>query len=315
MRAVEGLGASVCVVVLTLGLFSAAHGQQEKLTLEGPISWPEFRIHPGGALEWPGKLFFSRGSDGFGLPPTTRGEVRAQPGGNLQIMPIGDYKRCALDLYPTQGKIADFDAISEITLHRIHPTNDGHEMLSLSALARSQDKYALVVEAHGTGRIKPFELLFVQGGLLEADRKKEPFWAVPLHADTDGTITFGYSRHGGEPGPVDIINIEKMKHFHPGLQHSDYLKMTAKRIDEANKPVGRADWRANVQLSEPAAQSRLVIQNSQNNKDYQERLVVHDNGDVELPGSAGAVILKSPGGKRFRVTVDDDGKLQVKPAF
>lgn len=51
----------------------------------------------------------------------------------------GDYMRCAIDLFPTRGKLQQSHSIGELTIHRIHPTATDLEVISYSALATAQD--------------------------------------------------------------------------------------------------------------------------------------------------------------------------------
>src|SRR5207237_85499 len=155
---------------------------------------PRFHLEPGGVLEWPNKLRISHGGgEGSGLPPLN-GLIRAQPGGNIVLQPQGDYMRCAIDLLPTRGKQADLDPIGELTLHRVPPTATTQEMISYSALARKQDVYAVVVEAHGEGRLKPLVFMDVQGGLRNP---AEAYSAEAMRMTEDGTMVFGLHRQGG----------------------------------------------------------------------------------------------------------------------
>jgi hypothetical protein len=299
------------------------------LGVAGDINFPgrEFRIIGGGSLEWLGRVRFGAGGDGPGLP-AWNGLMRAQPGGNMEILPTRDYARSALDIYPTAGKKPDFDAFAELTIHRAMPTNQGHEMLSISALATVQDKYGVIVEAHGTGRVKPLDFMVVQGGLLDGD-KQRPFWAQVMRMKTDGTMQFGPLRTGPRNEPVDIINLEQddapasvssnqegdeansWKGF-TGLSDSHFVRYTAKEL-EAGKAVHRADWRTNVHIDK-GGESRFAIQNRQDEEPYEPKLSLRDNGDLNLPVPASALVLTSPNGKRWRITVGDDGKLQSSPA-
>jgi hypothetical protein len=145
-------------VVFTLLASSRALAAESRsidgdLSVRGDIHLPDFVIRRGAVLDVPGQVRFQRGGANAPLP-VTPGNVRAQPGGNFEIQPLGDYYRGALDIYPTQGKKPDADALAELTIHRIHPTNNGHEMLSVSALADRQSRFGVIVEAHGTGRIR-----------------------------------------------------------------------------------------------------------------------------------------------------------------
>lgn len=297
--------------------------------ITGDLDFPGrgFRIIGGGAFDWAGRVRFGAGGDGPGLP-AWNGLTRAQPGGNMEILPSKDYARSALDIYPTTGKKPDFDAFAELTIHRAMPSNEGHEMLSISALATVQDKYGVIVEAHGTGRVKPLDFMVVQGGLLEGD-KQQPFWAQVMRMKTDGTMQFGPLRTGPRNESVDIINLEQddapasvssnqegdesesWKGF-TGLSDSHSIRYTAKEF-AAGKAVHRADWRTNVDI-EKAGGSRFTIRSRQDEQAYEPRLVVEDDGDVTLPTPASALVLISPNGKKWRVTVDDNGGLHSAPA-
>lgn len=299
------------------------------LGVSGDINFPGrgFRLGGGGLLEWTDRVRFGAGGDGPGLPPW-RGKVRAQPGSNIEILPLKDYARSALDIYPTQGKKPEFDALAELTVHRIMPSDRGHEMLSISALASVQDKYGVIVEAHGTGRTKPLDFMVVQGGLLEGDRQ-QPFWAQVMRMKTDGTMQFGPRRSGSRSEPVDIISIEQdeatvnissnqegdeassQKEF-AGLTDSHFIRYTAKEF-RGGETVHRADWRTNVQMASDGG-SRFTVQSRRDEEPYEKKLVLDHRGDLELPAAASAIVLTSPNGKKWRITVDDDGNLQTSPA-
>jgi hypothetical protein len=295
------------------------------LGISGDINFPdrEFRIVGGGSLEWLERVRFGAGGDGPGLAPWN-GKVRAQPGANMEILPLKDYARSALDIYPTMGKKPEFDALAELTIHRIMPSNDGHEMLSLSALASVQDKYGVIVEAHGTGRIKPLDFMVVQGGLLEGDHQR-PFWAQVMRMKTDGTMQFGPLRTGARNEPVDIIHIEQdeatrtvgsnqegdegtqWKRF-DGLSDSHFLRYTAKEFGDG-QTLHRADWRTNARIRKEG-RSSFAVQSRRDDERYAEKLLIRDNGDVELPVPGSGIILTAPNGSQWRVTVDNDGKLK-----
>jgi hypothetical protein len=42
------------------------------------------------------------------------------------------------------------------------------------------------------------------------------------------------------------------------------------------------------------------------------RIKVHEDGDTELSTPGSAMVLTSPNGKKWRVTVDVDGELQTQ---
>jgi hypothetical protein len=297
------------------------------LGVNGNINFPgrKFRILGGGAFEWLDRVRFGAGGDGPGLDDW-HGKKRAQPGSNLEILPLKDYARAALDIYPTTGKKPEFDALAELTVHRIMPSDKGHEMLSISALASVQDKFGVIVEAHGTGRLKPLDFMVVQGGVLKADAAKRPFWAQVMRMKIDGTMQFGPLRTGERNEPVDIINLEQddgtvktgtsqqslepiaWSHF-DGPADSHYVRYTAKEFRQG-KTVHRADWRTNVQIKDNAKSSYSVY-TRKDEEPYQLKMAVHDNGDLELPSLASAIVLTSPNGKKWRITVDDNGELHT----
>lgn len=276
------------------------------LTLEGNLHLPNFNLLSGGVLEFPGKLLVKRGGDGQGFPPVN-GKTRAQPGGNLEIQPLGDYSRSALDIYPTTGKRPEFDALAELTIHRIHPSNQGHEMLSVTALSDSQQRFGVIVEAHGKGRIKPLDFQMIQGGLLEVDKNIKPFDAIAMRVKTDGTTQFSVQRNGGTPGPVDAISLERDNPGSAGEFPSDYVRWTAKRAGEHQQ---QSDWRANVQFSSTHG-TNLVVENREDAAAYQEKMKLASSGELELPMPAAGVILTSPNGKKWHLSVTNEGELKV----
>jgi hypothetical protein len=287
----------------------------------------QFRILGGGVFEWQDRVRFGAGGDGPGLP-AWKGLTRAQPGGNLEILPSKDYARSALDIYPTMGKKPDFDAFAELTIHRTMPSNEGHEMLSISALATVQDRYGVVVEAHGTGRVKPLDFMVVQGGLLEGDTQ-QPFWAHVMRMRTDGTMQFGPQRTGPRDEPVDIISLEQddtpnnvgsnqegdevqFQGTFTGVSDSHAIRYTAKEFREG-LTSHRADWRTNVHI-EAGGKSSFNVHSRQDQASYEPKLSLADSGDLILPTPQSAVVLTSPSGKRWRLTIDDQGALHTAPA-
>ena len=281
-----------------------------RLTVNDSLTTGDFRLQRGGVLLWPGKLRLGHGGgESSGLPPIA-GNVRAQPGGNLVLQPLGDYMRNAIDLLPTAGKAPDLDAIAELTLHRRPPTADTQEMLSLSALARKQGVYGLVVEAHGEGKLRPLVFMVVHGGLRNP---AEGFSAEAMRITEEGTTAFGLQRHGGPlVRPVDSIAVEQPLPTHAGQFDSDHVKWVGKSHDGAQ--VHRANWRANVRVENQAGNSTFAFTSSVDEQPLVNRLELHDNGDLELPTLGGGVILRSPNGRRWRLTVNDAGELNVGQA-
>jgi hypothetical protein len=300
----------VLAAAIVGGTVQAQHadGVFGDLSVDGAIHLRDFSLRPGAVLEVPEQLRFQRGGVSDPLPPSG-GRTRAQPGGNFEIQPLGDYFRAALDIYPTQGKKPDTDALAELTIHRIHPSNDGHEMLSVSGLADSQNRFGVIVEAHGSGRVKPLDFQMIQGGLLAVDKDIKPFDAIAMRMRTDGTMQFGAVRHGGDPGPVDAISLERDRPGNVGDYPSDYIRLTGKRVKGR---VAASDWRTNVALAGSQG-SALCIANREADKDYEKKLQITSNGDLELPTPGGGLILTSPNGKKWRLGVTDGGDFDIAP--
>lgn len=183
-------------------------------------------------------------------------------------------------------------------------------MISFSALAEKRDAYAIVPEAHGRGKLKPLIFLCVQGGLNPGEA---PFEAEAMWITERGTVEFGRSRIGGPlKRPVDSITLEQPQPRAAGAYDSDYFKWVGKGSNGA--VVRRANWRANVRVDSPRGRSAFVLQNNTDDRPYADKLEVSARGDVELQTNGAAVILRSPNGKRWRVTVDDSGQLQARAA-
>jgi hypothetical protein len=276
---------------------------------EPGLNLPGFRLGAGGLLEWPGMVRLAHGGMGAGLPPVG-GLIRAQPGGNLVLEPQGDHMRCALDLLPAKGKPPDLDAIGEVTIHRVHPTRTTQEMISYSALATKQGLYGIVVEAHGEGRLRPLAFMTVQGGLNPGEA---PFSAEALRMTEDGTIVLGVHREGGRlRRPVDSLTIEQPPPSARGTSDSDALAWVGKSHD--GQSVHAAQWRAGVRVRSESAASSFALSNCIDGGPPAPRVEVSDEGDLELPTPGASVTLRSPNGKRWRISVDDDGQLKTAPA-
>jgi hypothetical protein len=307
---VRRTGRLAWVLVVLAGAALVVVGSVRPRAGEEPgLVLPGFRLGAGGVLEWPGRLRLAHGGLGAGLPPVG-GLVRAQPGGNLVLEPQGDFMRSALDLLPSQGKPPDLDAIGELTIHRVHPTRTTQEMISYSALAHKQGLYGIVVEAHGEGRLRPLALMTVQGGLNPGEA---PFSAEALRMTEDGTIVLGVHREGGRlRRPVDSLTIEQPPPAGRGTSDSDALAWVGKGHD--GQAIHVAHWRAQVRVRSEAADSSLVLTSSVDGRPAAGRFEVTDQGDLELPTPGAGIVLRSPNGKRWRITVDDEGRLQTAPA-
>ena len=284
----------------------------EPLTLSHHISLPKFKLHPGGLLDWSNNLRLGYGGVGPGPPPI--GDlIRAQRGGNIFLEPQGDYMRCAIDLLPTSGKLPDLDAIGELTIHRIHPkTIDTHtdaEMISFSGLGPKQGMYGIVVEAHGRGKLRPLAFMMVQGGLSEGE---ENFYAEAMRMNEDGTISLGVNRNGGKlKRPLDILTIHQPDPVKVGAYDSDYLRWIGKTHD--GEIVHQVNWRMNVDVKNKNGDSNLVVESGFDGANYRKRVEVTDSGDVGLSSIGSGVILRSPNGKRWKLTVSNSGRLRADP--
>jgi hypothetical protein len=215
----------------------------EPLSLSHRISVPDFKLHPGGILEWSNNLRLGYGGVGPGAAPI--GDlIRAQRGGNITLEPQGDYMRCAIDLLPTAGKLPDLDAIGELTIHRIHPTATDHEMISYSGLGTKNGVYGIIVEAHGQGKLRPLVFMTVQGGL---NKGEENFTAEAMRMNEDGTIALGVTRIGGKlKRPIDSLTIHQPDPEKMGAYDSDYLRWIGKTHD--GEIAHQVNWRINVDV-------------------------------------------------------------------
>lgn len=268
---------------------------------------PSFVLHDTGVLEWPGKLKISHGGGEQHALPALEDAVRAQPGGNIVLEPQGDAMRSAIDLLPAKGRPVDLDAIGEFTIHRRHPTIDTHEMISFSALGRRQNVYAIVVEAHGEGELRPLVFMTVQGGLRNP---AEAFSAEAMRITEQGTVVLGLQRQGGKtPRPLDSLTIEQPEPTAPGAYDSDALQWVGKSHD--GKSSHRSRWRSRVDVVDEAGRSSLTVASSRDDGPETSRMHVSDRGDLALPTPGSAVVMTSPNGARWRLTVSDTGKLEV----
>jgi hypothetical protein len=309
---------ATCSILLLLAVTAAGPvlggepvGVPREEVRAGRVEMPGFRLGPGGVFEWPGLLRLAHGGQGGGLPPVG-GLIRAQPGGNLVLQPQGDYMRNAIDLLPTAGKPADMDAIGELTLHRVHPTRTTQEMISYSALARAQSIYGVIVEAHGAGQLRPLSFMVVKGGINPGEA---PFSAEAMRMTEEGTMVFGVHRQGGTlKRPVDAITVDQPPPAPGTASDSDAIRWVGKSHDD--RGIHTADWRAAVQVSgaDNPPSSRFVLGGSRDGAPSRSRLEVTDQGDLELPTPGAGIVLRSPNGKRWRISVDDEGWLQTRPA-
>ncbi len=281
-------------------------------SLDDSIALRDFEILPGGLLEWSNNLRMGYGGVGPGFPPICD-SVRAQRGGNIFLEPQGDYMRCAIDLLPTSGKLPDLDATTELTIHRIHPkTVDARtdaEMISYSGMGTKNGVFGIIVEAHGRGRLRPLVFMTVQGGLNEGE---ENFAAEAMRMNEDGTIALGVNRVGGKlKRPLDSLTIHQPDPDKVGAYDSDYLRWIGKSHD--GEMAHQVNWRMNVDVKNKNGDSNLVVESGFDGANYRKRVEITDSGDVELSSIGSGVILRSPNGKRWKLTVENNGKLRTDP--
>ena len=276
------------------------------------LSLPNFNLEPGGVLSWPNKLRLScGGGEEYAAKPV--GEiVPAQPGGSLVIQAIGDYKRCAIDMIPTQGKYPHKGALGELTIHRFHPEPLNQEMISYAALGPHSDfpnSFGVIVEAHGTGKLRPLCFTTVRSP-YPTEKDAQPFVAEAMRMTAQGTMQFGTKRVGGKlKRPVDIVTLEQPEPQQVGAYDSDYLTWVGKYHDGTS--ARRTNWRANARVLDPSGASEFVLQNDHEETGRSDTLKVTDTGNVQLPTPGSAVVLTSPNGTEWHLTVDNSGNLKV----
>jgi hypothetical protein len=185
-------------------------------------------------------------------------------------------------------------------------------MISYSALGRKQDCYAIVVEAHGRGRLKPLLFMVVRG---RTDRGEKPFSAEALRMTEEGTIALGMSR----TSPVEVLVLDQRNPSKPGAYDSHSVKWVGKSYDGTT--LHTANWRIYVDVETQAGSSTLVVEQGLDGTGYVRRIELTDEGhlrvhggDVEVMAPGGGILLRSPNGRRWRLTVDDGGRLRVTPA-
>jgi hypothetical protein len=109
--------------------------------------------------------------------------------------------------------------------------------------------------------------------------------------------------------PRDAAFIERQDPNEPGAYASDFFLFVAKRKDRDR--VDRYEWRVNARV-EPNDKSELIIQGGHGGQS-KNALAVSEDGDVELLQPGSGVVLPSPDGARWRLTVDNAGVLKAVP--
>jgi hypothetical protein len=271
-----------------------------------------FLLHPYGTLEWPGSLRISKSGEGSGLPPFEDGRTRAQPGGSLVIQPQGDLMRGAIDLLPTSGEIPDTGALGELTLHRKVPDADGYDMISFAALAREDLPFGMLLENHGKGGARPF--IFMT--MAEDKEFTQARYYEPLRITKEGTVQIGRKRGFGSTAKlenndhtqVDSLFLEREDPRSAGQYSSDFFRITAKTLHDGK--IHRYDWRMNVQLKKN--RSSLVVSAPTKNSKATLHAAFHDNGTLELLTPGAGIILQSPKGNKWQISVNEEGELITK---
>jgi hypothetical protein len=119
---------------------------------------------------------------------------------------------------------------------------------------------------------------------------------------------------GGQP--LDIISLGQPDPNGPGTFDSDYLQWVGRSHD--GNQIHLAHWRIHVDVTDQTGASKLVIEARRDGAGYAKKVEVSGSGgltahggDVEVASPGNGVVLRSPNGKRWRVTVDDEGRLET----
>jgi hypothetical protein len=222
--------------------------------------------------------------------------------------------RSALDLIPTTGKLPQVDARAEVTVHRIIPSEKGVEMASYMALATEKFPFGIALESTGIGKPRPF-IFFTERENSTFD--KAEFFSEAMRMTAKGAIQFS-RRHGSGPmsqvldddplvvdqTPWDAAIIERQDPGRPGRYDSDYILLVAKT--RTGDVVNRHEWRINAHAGKDG--TNLVVRFG-----YKSALSITNSGDVIL-GAKGAVIMASPNGHRWRLSVTDNGEIKATRA-
>jgi hypothetical protein len=271
----------------------------------------QFQLHSDGVLEWPGKLRISKSGERNGLPSFEDGQTRAQPGGSIVIQPHGDLMRGAIDMLPTAGKTPDTGAYAEITLHRQVPSEKGFDMVSFAALARDDLPFGILLEKHGNGEPRPFIFM----NFSEDIEFRTAKFNEPLRITSKGTVQIGRKRGSGstlklqnnDPRQVDALFIERDDPQKTGKFDSDFFKITAKSRD--GKLINRYDWRLQTKVVDDG--SSFVLSASRDGTSSKAKIIVRDNGVIELPTIGAGIALRSPNGTRWLLKIDNEGNIKT----
>ncbi|MBF0538345.1 MAG: discoidin domain-containing protein [Nitrospirae bacterium] len=280
-----------------------------------------FMILPDGSIGWPNLRLTNRTGGEVALADIKDVGKRAQGGGTIAIQPHGDFLRGAIDMLPTAGKPPQADALAEITLHRIVPSKEGFEMVSYSALATDKVPFGIIVESGGVGKARPFVFWTLREESMDFSRM---LFSEAFRITEDGLLQIGRRRGSGtadsilkddpaltDHNPVDALFVERQDPDKPGGYNSDYIKIVAKTKD--SRDVHRYEWRLNVQVNGKNNDAALVISSSKDSASYNNKLIVRHDGNVEITSKKSGLVMYSPSGKRYKITVDDTGTLKTSP--
>ncbi len=171
------VGIMICAAAAACGYAGASFRVQEFCLAERAASqqWTTLFVHRSPTEERPAG------------PPGAK--IRALPGGSVVLRPDGDFQRSALDIVPTRARPPDADALAELTVHRIAPSEKGYEMMSFCGLAQQEGPFGIIVETGGIGKPRPFVLWQIRGD--ESFSSTNSVCYEALRVQPDGRILIG----------------------------------------------------------------------------------------------------------------------------
>jgi hypothetical protein len=215
--------------------------------------------------------------------------------------------RTAMDTVPSSGGAPSTGLISGFRIYRTSLSDflaGNYEKATFGGMAEIDQGYLIEMESAGTGQQRPLSINHNSANGLSESIKLMP----------DGQVVFGYNRAGVRM-PLDMLHLMTAITAE-GLIDSDAVRWTGKTNNSGT--VHRADWRAYVDVLDYNYGNQFAFDTRKDTQSYAKVMQVSTGGQMTVPqgnivvGSVGkGVVLTSPNGTKWLMTVDNTGLVKV----
>ena len=256
----------------------------------------------------------SRGQRNYGSLRV--GQSLGDTDGSVGIFAEGNQATLLYKIGVTQGIVPTTGPVSELAFYPNKEQTGDFARMALLAMAEGQ--YRIEQEAGGSVPVAVLEYHTDRADYVDGQWKQSFFHTTAMRVAEDGTCKFSYGR-GFNFGPVPISDLGfYLKCPDPvsaGTKDSHAIGFHGKSHDGAT--VHDVAWQAKVNVTGQAGESAWILTQQIDGSEASEKFRVADDGRVSLTGDAVVtnsnfgLVLRSPNGSHWRVTVDDNGVFQT----